>query len=205
MTNARTRGANSARILFTLAAGLLASACGPDAPASQDRFLISLIGTNDVHGVFSPEPDRGGLVTISGYVDAVRAARAEDGGAVLLIDAGDMWQGMLESNLTEGATVVEAYNAMGYTAAAIGNHEFDFGPIGEAPTPQNEDDDPRGALKQRASEMDFPLLAANLIDQSTGKLVDWNNVSPSVLIDVQGIKVGIIGVMTELALITTIG
>ncbi len=204
MTNARTRLANGARRSLTLLACLLATSCTPEAPASQDRILISLIGTNDVHGVFFPEPDRGGLVTISGYVDAVRAARAEDGGAVLLIDAGDMWQGMLESNLTEGATVVEAYNAMEYTAAAIGNHEFDFGPIGEAATPQAEGDDPRGALKQRAGEMDFPLLAANLIDQSTGELVAWDNVTPSVLIDVQGIKVGIIGVITTRALITTI-
>ena len=204
MTIARTTIAIGIQRSFTLLACLLATSCGPDAPASQDRFLISLIGTNDVHGVFSPSPDRGGLVTISGYVDAVRAARAEDGGAVLLIDAGDMWQGMLESNLAEGATVVEAYNAMGYTAAAIGNHEFDFGPLGEAATPQNEDDDPRGALKQRASEMEFPLLAANLIDQSTGMLVAWDNVTPSVMIDVQGIKVGIIGVITTRALITTI-
>ena len=204
MTKARICIANGVQTSFILLACLLATACNPDVPASQDRILISLIGTNDVHGVFSPEPDRGGLVTISGYVDAVRAARAEDGGAVLLIDAGDMWQGMLESNLTEGATVVEAYNAMGYTAAAIGNHEFDFGPLGEVATPQNEGDDPRGNLKQRASEMEFPLLAANLIDQSTGELVGWDNVTPSVLIDVQGIKVGIIGVMTKRALITTI-
>ena len=204
MTKARTTIAIGVQKSFTLLTCLLATACAPDAPVSQDRILISLIGTNDVHGVFSPQQDRGGLITISAYVDAIRAARSEDGGAVLLIDAGDMWQGTLESNLVEGATVVEAYNAMKYTAAAIGNHEFDFGPLGEAATPQNEGDDPRGNLKQRASEMDFPLLAANLIDQSTGELVAWDNVTPSVLIDVQGIKVGIIGVITTRALITTI-
>ena len=45
----------------------------------------------------------------------LRAARARDGGAVLLVDAGDMFQGTLESNLTEGASVVAAYNALGYT------------------------------------------------------------------------------------------
>ena len=182
---------------------LLGVSCTASPPVAPDSILISVIGTNDVHGVFLPEAGRGGLATLSGYVNAVRAARMEDGGATLLIDAGDMWQGTLESNLTEGASVVEAYNAMQFTAAAIGNHEFDFGPPGEAATPQNDLDDPRGALKQRASEMNFPLLAANLIDQSTGELVDWDNVMPSVLIDVQGIKVGIIGVMTENALITT--
>ena len=47
---------------------------------------------------------------------------------MLLVDAGDLFQGTLESNLNEGATVVDAYNALGYAAATIGNHEFDYGP-----------------------------------------------------------------------------
>jgi len=183
---------------------LLVSACTNNESASLESIRISVIGTNDVHGALMMEKERGGLATLSGYIDAVRAAREEDGGAVLLIDAGDMWQGTLASNLNEGAAVVEAYNAMGYTAAAIGNHEFDFGPIGDAATPMNEGDDPRGALKQRANEMEFPLLAANLVDKSTGNLVAWNNVSPAVLVDVQGISVGIIGATTENTQATTI-
>jgi 5'-nucleotidase len=150
-----------------------------------------------------PVGERGGLALLSGYVDNVRAARARDGGAVLLIDAGDMWQGTLESNLTEGASVVAAYNALGYTAAAIGNHEFDFGPAGPAATPQAPTDDPRGALKARAAEAAFPLLAANLIDSATGNPVDWRNVKPSILVQPAGVKVGIIGVMTASALTAT--
>lgn len=205
MTYARTCVSKWVNRSITLLGCLLVASCMAVPPPSPDRVLISVIGTNDVHGVFLPEPGRGGLTTISGYVGAVRAARDEDGGAVLLIDAGDMWQGTLESNLSEGASVVEAYNAMGYTAAAIGNHEFDFGPLGEASIPQSDFEDARGNLKQRAREMTFPLLAANLLDDSTGQLVDWENVSPSTMLDVQGIKVGIIGVMTERALITTIG
>jgi 5'-nucleotidase len=105
-----------------------------------------------------------------------------------------MWQGSLESNLYEGATVVAAYNAIGYDAAAIGNHEFDFGPVGPAAIPESAEDDARGALKARASESDFPILAANLINTETGQPVDWPNVSPSVLLDVDGVKVGVIGV-----------
>ncbi len=148
--------------------------------------------------------DRGGLVTVSAYVDALRAARADDEGAVLLIDAGDMWQGTLESNLVEGAAVVNAYNEMGFAAATIGNHEFDFGPVGNKAVPQQPGDDPRGALKQRASEANFPMLAANLIDETTGRPVEWNNVRPSIIVDVNGIKVGIVGVVTERALEATI-
>ena len=204
MINVRTLVPTHAPKSVLLLISLLVCACTTHESASLEPIRISVIGTNDVHGALVLEKERGGLATLSGYIDAVRAARAEDGGAVLLIDAGDMWQGTVASNLNEGAAVVEAYNAMGYTAAAIGNHEFDFGPIGDAATPMNAGDDPRGALKQRATEMEFPLLAANLVDQSTGNLVAWNNVSPAVLVDVQGITVGIIGATTEHTKATTI-
>lgn len=183
---------------------ILTAACALAACSAPSEFVITAIGTTDVHGALVSKEEHGGLVAISGYVNAVREARSEDDGAVLLIDAGDMWQGTLESNLSEGASVVEAYSALGYTAAALGNHEFDFGPVGPSPIPRSATDDPRGALKQRALEANFPFLAANLIDQSTGEAVDWPNIQPSVLIDVEGIKVGIIGVMTIRALSTSI-
>jgi 5'-nucleotidase len=182
---------------------MLAS-CAVQRGAPPEEFTLSILGTNDVHGQLLPLRDRGGLVTISAYVDALRDARVEDGGAVLVIDAGDMWQGTLDSNLVEGAAVVEAYNAIGFTAAAIGNHEFDFGPVGSKAIPQDAGDDPQGALKQRVSEANFPVLAANLIDEKTGRPVEWDNVRPSTLVDVAGVRVGIIGVVTEQALQATI-
>jgi 5'-nucleotidase len=58
-----------------------------------------------------------------------------------------MWQGTLESNLSEGLAVAKTYNILGYAAAAIGNHEFDFGPAGSHAIPLSESDDPRGALR----------------------------------------------------------
>jgi 5'-nucleotidase len=77
-----------------------------------------------------PRGERGGVELFGGYLRNLRAARMRDGGGVLLVDSGDMFQGTLESNLNEGAAVIRAYNAFGYAAAAIGNHEFDFGPAG---------------------------------------------------------------------------
>ncbi len=170
----------------------------------EDPLTLTVIGMNDVHGELVSRPDSGGLTGISGFIDAARAARAEDGGAVLVIDAGDMWQGTLESNLREGDPVLRAYNAIGITAAAVGNHEFDFGPVGEKAIPISDSDDPRGALKQRAAEARFPLLAANIIDDATGEPVTWPNTRPSIIVDVQGIKVGVIGVLTIRGLQTTI-
>jgi len=191
------------RHVFIALVALAIAACATG-PASHNNITISIIGTNDVHGALAATDRVGGLVTVSAYVDALRQARASDGGAVLVIDAGDMWQGTLESNLVEGAVVVDAYNAMGVTAAAIGNHEFDFGPEGPHAIPIETGEDPRGNLKRRASEAQFPLLAANLIDTSTGLPVDWDNVQPSVIVEAAGLKVGIVGVLTANALTTTI-
>ena len=187
--------------LVSIAILLLIASCDP-ARVDSPTLTVSVIGTNDVHGALLPVDGNRGLALLAGYVNNLRETRAEDGGEVLLIDAGDMWQGTLESNLSEGASVVAAFNALDYDAAAVGNHEFDFGPAGEKATPANDLDDAQGALKRRATEADFPLLAANLIDDATGLPVDWPNVQPSILINRGGIKIGIIGLLTEYALIT---
>ena len=101
-----------------------------------------------------PRDGRGGVETLSGYLTNLRAARKADGG-VLLVDAGDMFQGTVESNLAEGAPVVAAYNTLGYAAAAIGNHEFDFGVVGPGVAPAGSSADVRGALKARRPRRDF--------------------------------------------------
>ena len=162
-----------------------------------------MVGTSDLHGGVLPEDGRGGLALLAGYVSNLRAARQSDGGGVLLLDAGDLFQGTLESNLNEGQVVVAAYNALGYAAAAVGNHEFDYGPIGEAATPVTPQDDPRGALKARAAEARFPFLAANIIDQSTGRPVEWPNLRPSTIVDLAGTRVGVVGLTTSRTLSTT--
>ena len=123
---------------------------------------------------------------------------------MLLIDAGDTFQAGIESNLSEGALVVDAYQALGYTAAVIGNHEFDFGPIDKPGARQSLGADPRGAIKAAAARARFPFLAANLVDDATGRLVDWPNVHASVLVEAAGIKVGIVGVMSIDALRATL-
>jgi 2',3'-cyclic-nucleotide 2'-phosphodiesterase (5'-nucleotidase family) len=187
-------------------AALLAVACHASPPAAPPRtaphpargaVTITILGTSDTHGAL----DR--LPILAGYVDNVRAARKADGGAVVLVDAGDLFQGTLESNLAEGAPVIAAFNAIGYDAAAIGNHEFDYGPVGPAVTPQADDDDARGALKARAAEARFPLLAANLLDAASGERIKWPNMPASILIERAGVKIGIIGVTTEATPFTT--
>jgi 5'-nucleotidase len=171
---------------------------GEPPQARRRAVTLTIMGTNDLHGAL----DR--LPVLAGFVANLRAARAADGGGVLLVDAGDMLQGTLESNLTEGVDVVRVYNHLGYAAAAVGNHEFDFGPEGPAPSAATASDDPRGALKARAREARFPFVVSNLIDTSTGARIAWPNMPASAMVEVAGIKVGIIGALTEGTPFTTL-
>ena len=188
-------------------AALLCAACGASETAdrsstttgaSGESFLLTLVGTNDLHGRIERLP------WLAGHVSVLRQLRRADGGAVLLIDGGDMFQGTLESNLTEGASVVRGYNTLRYDASTVGNHEFDFGPVGDAAAPQSPDDDPRGALRARATEASFPILTANVLMRTSGRRVEWDNMPATTMLEVRGIKVGVIGVTTEDTLTSTL-
>ena len=148
----------------------------PEAAAAPAEFTLTVVGTNDVHGHFER------LDAFAGHLAVLRRLRASSG-AVVLLDAGDMWQGTLPSNLDEGQSMVRAYGALGYDAAAIGNHEFDYGPIGERATPGGPDDDPRGALFARVAEASFPMLGANFRGNATGAPVQWPGVQRTVLLE----------------------
>lgn len=178
--------------------------CNP-AAADADTGIVTLsvVGTTDLHGNVFARNGQGGLALLGGYLNNLRASRAADGGAVMLIDSGDTFQGNIESNLSEGALVVDAYEVLGYDAAVIGNHEFDFGPADGAGARQLLGHDLRGAIKAAAARATFPFLAANLVDEATGRAVDWPNVHPSVLVEAAGIKIGIVGIMTINALRAT--
>jgi 5'-nucleotidase len=180
-------------------------ACGAaSAATSTDVVTLSIVTTTDLHGNLVPRDGRGGLAAFGGYVRNLRAARADDGGAVILVDSGDTFQGGIESDLSEGAVVVDAYAALGYAAAAIGNHEFDFGAADGPGARERPDADPRGAIKALAARAPFPFLAANLIDEATGRRVAWPNVRASTSITAAGVKVGIVGIMTIDALRATL-
>jgi 5'-nucleotidase len=190
----------AASLWVASAASLPRLVAAPDQPAP---ITLSIVATSDLHGAAFAKNGLGGLPLLAGYVNNLRAARAADLGAVLLIDSGDTFQGNTESNLSEGALVVDAYNAMGYAAEAVGNHDFDFGSL-DSPRARQLPGDPRGALKARAAQARYPFLAANLHDAATGRPVKWPNVRPSVLVDAAGLTVGIVGVMTIEALRLTL-
>ena len=170
--------------------------CASTRPVEPVQVVI--VGTTDVHGWYNGHVETprgggegvrwGGLAILASYVEALRAKHP---GRVVLVDSGDMFQGTLESNLNEGEAVVRGYNALGYSAAAVGNHEFDFGPLGPAPSPRKPGDDPLGALKRNARIATFPMLAANVTEKATGKTPAW--MRRHTIVRVPGARLGIIG------------
>jgi 2',3'-cyclic-nucleotide 2'-phosphodiesterase (5'-nucleotidase family) len=164
---------------------LLLVACAGRRAPTDSVVTVSLVATTDLHGRLESLP------WLAGHLAILRAQRP-----VLLVDSGDMFQGTLESNLGEGAAVVRAYNALGYAAAALGNHEYDFGPAGPAHTPQYPGQDPRGAIKQRAAEARFALLAANVREAGQPGSLAWPNVRPWTVVSIGGVPIGVVGVVT---------
>jgi 5'-nucleotidase len=173
---------------------LIAASCATAPPAAQGPVHVVIVGTTDVHGWFNGHHDTpayGGLPIFAAYVNALRAANA---GRVVLVDSGDLYQGTLESNLFEGEPVTLGYNALGYSAAAVGNHEFDYGPVGPDSVVRTPGQDPLGALKKNAQLAKWPFLSANLVEKATGQTPAW--AQKSAIIAVDGARIGIIGLST---------
>ena len=158
----------------------------PTPSAEPAQLVLSFLGLNDLHGRLRALPAFGG------YANNLRRVRAQDGGAVVLVDAGDMFQGTLESNLNEGAAVIAAYRSLGVAVAALGNHEFDFGAVGETSS-----GDPQGAIRARISEAAFPILSANLVVRGSHDLPAWDKLRRSVILPIDGVRVGFVGLLTR--------
>lgn len=96
----------------------------------------------------------------------------------LILFSGDAIGGSALTAPRQGQAMIEALNALGVQYAALGNHEFDFGPEIAA---------------KRIEESNFTWLSANLINTKTEKPVV--GALPSVLTQWNGIKVGLIGLV----------
>lgn len=168
---------------------------------------LSIGAWNDLHGQLGPgEPvvdsgsvPTGGVVALADSISDLRAT----GDAVVLLDAGDLFTGPLETTIFEGAPVVDAYNTLGVDAVAVGNHDFDFGPVGygELVARPGVDDaagaaGPRGALMARMASSKFPFLSAN-IRLADGKAPPWPNFAPSTRVKRNGFDVGVVGYTTR--------
>ena len=162
----------------------IAHACAPagtSVPPTPQQLRVRVITTNDFHGNLAPRTSGGRLVggaaTLAAYF--ARETAAFDGPTIIL-DGGDIMQGTPVSNLTRGRSVIDYYNAAGYDAAAVGNHEFDFG---------------TAVLRERMAQAQFPLLAANILVTGSDTTPSW--LRGTTILERDGVRIGVIGLITE--------
>jgi 5'-nucleotidase len=115
-----------------LAAGALLSANSLFAELQKENAAkkLTILHTNDVHSRLEPFPMDGGknqgLGGVAARAALIQKIRSEEE-QVLLLDAGDIFQGTPFFNLYKGEPEMKAMAAMGYDAATMGNHDFDAG------------------------------------------------------------------------------
>ncbi len=146
--------------------------------------MLRVISINDFHGALEPRPDgnqgnRGGAAQVA---HAIRSAQKECGDTcvTVLLDGGDMFQGTAASNLAFGRPVVQFYNALGFAAGALGNHDFDWG---------------QDTLRARMRDLHHAVLGAN-VTYADGRRVPW--IRSDTIVVRGGVRIGIVGVASEL-------
>lgn len=164
---------------------LLAGATGwARTGSSYGKPPLTLLTTNDTHSRLDPFPHNasryagmGGVARRQTLIQRFRDTRE----AVLVLDAGDMFQGTPYYNVFQGIPEIEAMSRMGYDAGTIGNHEFDNGVEG---------------LAKALRHADFPILSANLDATGTPLEGVWK---PALIRPVASWKIGIFGLCVPLA------
>lgn len=152
--------------------------------AAKSRQLL-ILHTNDTHSCVLPlNPNladtmlagRGGFLRRAAMIDQMRKEDKD----LLLLDSGDFSQGSPYYTMFKGDVETELMNIMGYDAATIGNHEFDFGLENMA------------RIFRKAK---FPIVCANY--DFTGTVVE-GLVKPYVIIKRKGVRIGIFGLSPKL-------
>jgi len=174
-------------------AALSASALGLSAGASFADYTLTILHINDWHSRIESnnkyestcsEEEEGKGECFGGAARLVTAVadrrKALDGQNVLLLNGGDNFQGSLFYTTYKGKAEAEFLNLMKFDAMTVGNHEFDDG---------------EEALVPFLEEITFPVLSANVQPNAQSKVGD--RIRPSVVLDVGGQKVGIVGAVTN--------
>ncbi|MAI03115.1 MAG: serine/threonine protein phosphatase [Gammaproteobacteria bacterium] len=159
-------------------ASLLLFACFSNAQESSKKEIV-LLHTNDIESVYEPIPATwrddmeliGGISHLATLIRDVR--ESED--ISFLVDAGDIFTGAL-SKKSEGKLPFDLYSAMNYDTLTLGNHEFEYG---------------WERLVETIPRANFPVLNANIVHQESGELI----AQPYTILNRNGVKVGVIGVM----------
>ena len=190
------------------------------ADAGPTVFKVRILHTNDHHARIEPvldsatppQPLHGGVARRHTLIESQRQSAGADLD-VLLLDAGDVFQGTLYFNQYNGLADLEFYKAMQYQAIAIGNHEFDKGPQALADFMDKAADpafvppvNPAGSV---AAAVAIPVISANINTTAAsplnGKIVK-NTIITLSKGTAAGKKIGIFGLTPpDTAILSNVG
>lgn len=155
--------------------------CKKDKETNENNSIekLKVFVINDLHGALEEENGEYGAARLSWLVEKERLVEGQE---VLLLCAGDTFQGSAVSNYSYGLNTLKIMNQMKFDAMTIGNHEFDW----DLSTVLNYVDG-----NESNGEADFPFLACNIIDKTTNSIPQ--HVKEYEVVDYGSFQVGIIG------------
>ncbi|MFO7843612.1 MAG: hypothetical protein R6V16_07345, partial [Bacteroidales bacterium] len=148
-------------IILGLFLGIINFSCDTNSDSEVDNNNLpndslvefTIFYTNDEHGWLEATEESDGAAGLAGMW---KTEEKYDGSEnFLILSGGDNWTGPAVSTWFMGEPMVEVMNSLEYDASAIGNHDFDF---------------TIEILEERLEQMNFPFLAANIIEKSSGEI-----------------------------------
>ncbi|HDS09113.1 MAG TPA: bifunctional metallophosphatase/5'-nucleotidase [Firmicutes bacterium] len=153
---------------------------------------LLILHTNDIHGVISHStafwmnpsfpPPIGGAASAVALIKNIREEAAREGYEVLVMDAGDIWQGTPVGDKTQAMATIKYFELAGYDVWALGNHDFDAG---------------WEVAKMLTESSPMPVVCSNIIDTTTGAMPTWKNLYPYIIVERGDLKIGILGAITD--------
>lgn len=145
----------SVAIVFALVLSMMSGVFAAVTLPGEDDDLsgqLVILHTNDSHGRIKEDGTSMGMSAVKYLADRYENA----GASVLILDAGDTLHGLPIVTASRGESAVDVMNAVGYSAMAPGNHDFNYG---------------YEHILELEEEMNFPVLAANVTYEADGSLV----------------------------------
>lgn len=140
-------------------------------PVFAAQTTVKILHTNDTHS--NVKDDGKSIIGFAKLATFVETEKTN--GNILMLDAGDMFQGLPFANIEKGHSIVEIVNQVGYDAMTIGNHEFDFG---------------ADNLMSIMDKLNYPVIAANVLKG------EEQAVQPYIVKEFDDVKVGVFGMAT---------
>jgi 5'-nucleotidase / UDP-sugar diphosphatase len=145
------------------------------APVVAEIRSLTILHTNDLHARMMPlESHQGGFAYLATVIRRERNGCKD----CILLNAGDVAQGTPVSTIFHGLPIFEVANLLGYDVGTLGNHDFDYGWM---------------QARKFLEIAKYPIVSANVVGANGQLFAD----KPYVILTVNGLRVAVIGAMTD--------